>query len=122
MSAIRYLLDENVDVLFHTQLLRREPAMVVWRVGTPGAPPTGTSDPDLLAWCEHNSFILVTNNRRSMPAHLREHLNQGRHIPGIFVLSARMSIGETVEELLLIWAASEEEEYHDRIFFLPVSM
>lgn len=37
MSAIRYLLDENVDVLYHAQLLRREPTMVVWRVGTPGA-------------------------------------------------------------------------------------
>ncbi|MBC8446558.1 MAG: DUF5615 family PIN-like protein [Chloroflexi bacterium] len=121
MSAIRYLLDENVDVLYHAQLLRREPMMVVWRVGTPGAPPRGALDPDILLWCEQNSFILVTNNRHSMPAHLREHLAQGRHAPGIFVLGANMSIGETIEELLLIWGASEEEEYHDRISFLPVS-
>ncbi len=34
MSDIRFLLDENVDVLYHTQLLKREPTMVVWRVGT----------------------------------------------------------------------------------------
>ena len=28
MSAIRYLLDENVDVLYHAQLLEREPTLV----------------------------------------------------------------------------------------------
>jgi len=121
MSAIRYLLDENVDVLYHAHLLRREPTLVVWRVGVPGAPPKGTPDPDILLWCEQNAFILVTNNRHSMPAHLREHLAQGCHAPGIFVLGANMSIGETIEELLLIWGASAEPEYHDRISFLPVS-
>ncbi len=56
-----------------------------------------------------------------MPVHLREHLDQGRHIPGIFELSPSMSIGETVEELLLIWAVSDEHEYRDQIVFLPLS-
>jgi hypothetical protein len=121
MSDIRYLLDENVDMLYHAQLLEREPTLVTWMVGTPGAPPKGTLDPAILLWCEQNSFILVTNNRHSMPAHLRDHLAQGRHVPGIFVMNAKMSIGETIEELLLIWGASDEKEYHDRISFLPVS-
>jgi hypothetical protein len=31
-----------------------------------------------------------------------------------------MSIGETIEELLLSWAASHEDEYRDRMAFLPV--
>ncbi len=121
MSDIRYLLDENVDVLYHAQLLERESTLVTWMVGTPGTPPKGTVDPTLLLWCEQNSFILVTNNRHSMPAHLRDHLAQGRHVPGIFVMNPKMSVGETIEELLLIWGASEEEEYHDHISFLPVS-
>jgi hypothetical protein len=127
MSDIRFLLDENVDVLYHTQLLKREPTMVVyttmvvWRLGMPGAPPRGTADAAILLWCEENSFILVTNNRRSMPGHLQDHLAGGRHVPGILVMSAGMSIGETIEELLLIWDASQEKEYRDRIWFLPLS-
>jgi hypothetical protein len=121
MSDIRFLLDENMDVLYHTQLLKREPTIVVWRVGTPGAPPKGTPDAGILLWCEENSFILVTNNRRSMPVHLRDHLAQGLHVPGVLVMNAGMSIGETIDELLLIWGASQEKEYRDRIWYMPLS-
>ena len=55
-------------------------------VGEPGElniPPLGS---DILNWCELNGFIVVTNNRNSMPVHLAEHLAQNRYIPGIFVL------------------------------------
>jgi hypothetical protein len=121
MSPIRFLLDENVDPLFRHELLRREPSLVVWRVGDISAPPDSTLDPDILIWCEQNAFVLVTNNRKSMPPHLQDHLAQGRHIPGLLVLNPKMSVGETIEELALIWGASEDEEYLDRISFLPVS-
>lgn len=121
MSDIRFLLDENVHPLYRQELLRLEPTIIVWRVGDVSAPPESTLDPDILVWCESRSFILVTNNRKSMPPHLQNHLAQGRHVPGIFVMNADMSIGETIEELLLIWGASDEKEYHDNIWFLPVS-
>ena len=29
--------------------------------------------------------------------------------------------GETIDELLLIWAASQEDEYVDRIAYLPIT-
>ncbi|MBM3128071.1 MAG: hypothetical protein FJ009_05465 [Chloroflexi bacterium] len=121
MSDIRYLLDENVHPLYRQELLRREPLMVVWRVGDVSAPPESTLDPEILAWCENHAFVLVTNNRKSIPPHLQNHLAQGQHVPGIFVMNADMSIGETIEELLLIWGASDAAEYHDTIWFLPVS-
>jgi hypothetical protein len=88
---------------------------------TNSAPPDSTLDPEILIWCEQQSFILATNNRKSMPPHLQNHLAQGRHVPGILVINPQMSVGETIDELLLIWGASEEKEYHDRISFLPVS-
>ena len=121
MSNICYLLDEHVDPLFRSELLKHEPALVVWRIGDPGAPIRGTLDPEILRWCETHNFILVTNNRRSMPGHLHDHMAAGGHIPGIFELNSNMSIGETIEELLLIWSASHEDEYRDRIAFLPIS-
>ena len=121
MNRARYLLDENVDSLYHTQLLHREPALTVWKVGALGAPARGTLDDEIPRWCEQNAFVVVTNNRRSMPSHLADHLASGRHIPGIFLLNPSMSIGETIEELVLIWAATDPDEYQDRITFLPVS-
>ena len=121
MNDIRYLLDENVDPLFRTELLRREPELVVWRVGDPGAPPGETLDPEILEWCEENAFILVTNNRASIAQHLQDHLDDGRHCPGILELNPNMSIGETIEELLLIWNASDADEYWDLLIYLPLT-
>jgi hypothetical protein len=54
------LSDENADPLFRTELLKRDPELVIWKIGDPGVPSMGTSDPDILCWCEENSFTLVT--------------------------------------------------------------
>ncbi len=118
---IRYLMDENLDPLYKRQLLARKPGLLVYSVGDPGSPPKGTSDPEILCWCEDNGFVLITNNRKSMPAHLAIHLSQGRHIPGIITLNTEMSIGNTIEELILIAEEGIESDYQDRIEYLPVT-
>lgn len=56
-----------------------------------------------------------------MPVHLREHLATGRHVPGIFTLNPNMTLGETADELVLIWGACEAEEYADELNYLPLS-
>jgi hypothetical protein len=89
-------------------------------VGELTAPPRGTLDPEILSWCEEHGFILITNNRKSMPGHLNEHLARGRHIPGILILNVKLNVGENLEELILISDASFEDEYQDRIAFLPL--
>ncbi len=118
---LKYLLDENVDRAYLLQLRRQEPELTVLMVGDPGNPPKGTLDPEILLWCEATEFVLVTNNRASMPVHLAEHLAQGRHIPGIFILNPDLGIGENLEELILAAIASIENEYQDRIVYLPFS-
>lgn len=117
---IRYLLDEHVEALYEIELPRREPSIIVRRVGASGAPPKRTEDPDLLRWCEEHGFILVTNNRRSMPVHLVEHLAQGRHIPGIFILNRKMSIGAIINDLLVVCTAGDETDYVDRMTYMPL--
>lgn len=100
--TLKYLFDENVDPAYVHQLRRRNPELVVRMVGEPATPAKGTLDPEILDWCEATGFILVTNNRRSMPIHLAEHLTQGRHIPGILILNPSLSMGETLEELVVV--------------------
>jgi hypothetical protein len=88
-------------------------------VGDADAPAFGTLDPEILAWCEENGFHLVTGNRRSMPRHLADHLAAGRHIPGILAVRRGASYGEVIEILLLAVEASWEDEFHDRIEYIP---
>ncbi len=56
-----------------------------------------------------------------MPPHLSDHLVQGLHVPGIFIMNANMSIGDTIEELILIAATSDDDEYQDNIRYLPIT-
>jgi hypothetical protein len=119
--SIRYLIDENVDLLYKRQVLKKNSEVRVYAVGDPGCPPKSTLDPEILSWCEENLCILVTNNRASMPPHLAVHLEQGHHVPGILILNERMSIGDTIEELLLIAEVGIPSAYQDRVTHLPVT-
>jgi hypothetical protein len=115
---IGFLLDENVAPVLRRELVRHAPGIVVWRVGDPATVPLSTSDPEILRWCEKHGALLVTYNRASMPVHLRDHLAEGRHVPGIVLLDEALRIGEIVEALLLIWGASFPEEYRDSFVYV----
>lgn len=116
----QFLIDENLSPAYQTQLLRHEPSLKVLAVGAEGSPPKSTSDPEILVWCEQNDFILITNNRKSMPQHLSDHLDEGNHVPGIFTINLEESMGKIIQELLLIVGASEKEEYTDKIKYIPL--
>lgn len=120
MHRIRYLLDEDTPHSLRDQLLRRAPEIDILAVGDETGPARGTPDPQLLRWIEREGYVLVSRNRRTMPRHLRDHLEAGGHIPGIFLLRRRYSIGQILEDLLLIWAVGHPEEYRDHIEYLPL--
>ena len=120
MGERKYLLDEHVTPNLRRAIHQHNSEIVVWCVGEPGAPPRQTGDADILLWCEKQGYTLVTNNRATMPVHLRNHLEMGRHMPGILILNDDMSIGETAEQLAIIHGAAEPKEYADIIIFLPI--
>jgi len=117
--VLNYPLDEHIPPVYRTQLLRLNEAWSIRRVGEPGAPAYGTPDPGLLLWCEENEFVLVTNNRKSMPTHLIDHLARGRHVSGIFVVDPARSATENAEALYLVAATAAPGEYQDQIVYIP---
>lgn len=116
----RFLLDEHVNRAIQRQLRRLDPEIDVLAIGDPEAPPAGTPDPDILNWMEENRYILVTENRSTIPSHLSDHFAAGRHIPGILWIRPDVGIGRIIEELYLIWVASTADEYEDRPLFIPL--
>jgi Domain of unknown function (DUF5615) len=117
---VRYLLDENLSPEWRNQLLYHRPDLIVWMIGDPLAPPQGTLDPAILEWCEEHRFLLVTNNRKSMPQHLADHLALNRSIPGIIALRKKSSMGDAISDLLLIAEVGVGEEFRDRIRYIPL--
>ena len=72
-------------------------------------------------WCEARRVWLVTNNRKSMPEHLTAHIDAGHHVPGVFILSDDLTLGEILDQLVLIAGASFSDEYVDQIRFIPLT-
>lgn len=118
--SLKYLIDENVNPIYPNQIRTQEPQLIIKVVGEPATPPKSTLDPEILYWCEENNFVLVTNNLTSMPVHLVDHLTVNRHVPGIFILNPNLSVGKNLEELILVALASQDNEYQDRIIYLPL--
>jgi predicted nuclease of predicted toxin-antitoxin system len=120
--ALTYLIDENLRGTLMLTLLRTATryglALDVVQVGDPDAPPRETSDPDLLLWAEAENRILVSHDRRTMPAHLAGHLAAGRNCPGVFQLRhGRLS--DLAEHLVITSFASDPSEWRDRVSYIP---
>jgi len=55
-----------------------------------------------------------------MPAHFRQYISAGVKTPGVFLLREGISIAAAIEELVLIWSATEAEEWINRLLWIPL--
>ena len=55
-----------------------------------------------------------------MPAHFRQYISAGAKSPGVILLREGISIAAAIEELVLIWSASEAEEWINRLLWIPL--
>lgn len=115
----RFLIDENLSPDIASGVLQRNPAVDIRYIGGSDAPSRGTLDPAVLDYCERERCVLVTNNRKSMPGHLAVLHAEGRHHWGIFEVRDENAIGEIIDELLLIWGATDVSEHLDRVRWIP---
>ncbi len=120
MTDIGFLFDENVPPAVLQFLRQREPEIRTYAINDGVAPPKGTPDSEILHWIEEHDCLLITNNRSSMPVHLRDHTQQDRHVLGIIQLPRLMSIPLIVENLILIWEAGSPGEFRDQLIYLPL--
>ena len=119
MSAVKCLFDENLNPRFKATLVRRRPEIDVLQVGDAGAPPRGILDPQLLVYLEHTHRILITNNRESMPDHLRDHWSGGGICWGVFSVRRGTTYVRLAEERELLWGATEAEEWLNATIWVP---
>jgi hypothetical protein len=64
--------------------------------------------------------VLVSPDVGTMPAHFRIFMSAGKHSAGVFLVPQSLDVGTAIDELLLIWLASEASEWEDRLEWLPL--
>jgi len=117
--AFSYLLDENLHEGVGKYLALHYPDLPVHSMGRGIAPPKSTLDDEVLLWCELNGSVLVTDNRKSMPGHLADHLASGRHVEGIFEVGS-MTITALGDHLVEVAQIALPGEFRDLIRVLPL--
>jgi len=115
---IRFLADADFNSAIMRGSRRREPTMDFLPANDANL--AGVPDPDVLAIAAEQERILVSHDFRTMPHHFADFLRAHGSSPGLILVPQHLSIGEAVEELLLIWGASEADEWKNRIDTLPV--
>jgi predicted nuclease of predicted toxin-antitoxin system len=76
-------------------------------------------DLEVLALAAQENRILVTHDRRTMPRHFANFILH-HSSPGVFIIAQSVSVHVAIEELVLVWAASESEEWRNLIVELPL--
>lgn len=76
-------------------------------------------DPEVLLIAAASGRIVVSHDRRTMPACFARFV-QTQSSPGLIVVSQELDIGAAIDDLVLIWAASASEEWRDKVAFVPI--
>jgi predicted nuclease of predicted toxin-antitoxin system len=79
-----------------------------------------TPDPDILAWAAVESRILLTHDRDTIPNFAYDRVRAGQPMPGVFLVSDQMPVGQAIEEILLAVECLAPEECMNFVRFFPL--
>ncbi|MCX6599923.1 MAG: DUF5615 family PIN-like protein [Acidobacteria bacterium] len=114
---IRFLADADLRYGVVKALRRKEPAIDFASADDAGL--AGVPDPEVLEIAAQQGRILVSHDRRTMADHFRARLAAGKSSPGVFLVPQSLPIGQVVEALMMVWAASEPADWEDQLRYLP---
>ncbi|NUQ64239.1 MAG: DUF5615 family PIN-like protein [Pirellulales bacterium] len=114
---VRFQADADLNEIIVNATVRREPGIDFQTAHAAGL--RGMIDHDVLAKAARSGRLLVTHDRKTMPTHFSAFIATETSA-GVLVIPQKLPIAQAVEELILIWAASEAEEWINRIHSLPL--
>ena len=114
---MRFQADADLNHIIVKATLRREPSIDFQTAHVAGL--VGLPDPEVLALAAQAERVLVTHDRKTMPTHFAAFIEHTIS-SGVIVTPQKLLVRVAVEDLLLIWTASEAEEWRNRIQVLPL--
>jgi len=113
----RFQADENLNAKIIAGLRRREPALDIRSAKAAGL--LGLDDHYVLTAAARDGRILVTHDHGTVPTHFTAFLSQSSS-SGVVIVSQKLGLQEVIDQILLIWAASDATEWVNRIVYLPL--
>src|SRR5205809_4237855 len=117
MSATRFLTDNDFKEQIVQGVLRREPAAEFVRVRDVGG--QDWPDPQVLEFAAATGLLVLSHDVSTMRPTAERRLANGLLMRGLFLVPQRARIAPVIDNLLLIWSASDADEWIGQIRFLP---
>jgi predicted nuclease of predicted toxin-antitoxin system len=114
---IRFQADADLDGRLIKALKRKFPG-IDFRTAAEGRL-EGAGDQEVLRIAARDRRVLVSQDRRTMPAHFAAY-TQSEDSSGVVLLRPAIPIAVAAEEIAIIWTASEPEEWVNRLVWIPL--
>jgi hypothetical protein len=114
----RFQADNDLRSSIRTGVLRREPSVDFQSALAAGL--DGLSDPEVVRLAMAQGRILISHDENSMTGYFSDFLASGSGSPGVMMVPQGSPVGAVIESILLVWIASEADEWIDRIVWLPI--
>lgn len=116
MSVVRYLADHDLNRKIRDGVLRIEPSIEFLRARDVGA---GTwLDDQVLAYAAERGLIVVSHDVNTMTAAAYQRVIAGLPMAGLLLAVQQRPLKTAIDELVLIWSATEFEEWKDRVQYI----
>jgi hypothetical protein len=109
---VRFQADADLNHIIVKATLWREPGIAFQTAYA--AHLAGVRDQEVLALAAQAGRVLVTHDRKTMRKYFGEFIGHANS-SGVIVIPQKLPVRTAVEDLILIWTASEAEEWINRI-------
>ena len=118
MSRPRFLADEDLRGNIVHAVRRLEYDIAITSIVEEGL--SGITDDEVLDYCWEYRLLLLSHDVNTMKSAAEQRIMHGGSIHGLFLVPQSRPTRLVADSLVLIWTASEFEEWCDRIVYLPL--
>lgn len=115
---MKFLADEDFNNDILRGLFRILPKFDIVRVQDVGL--IEKHDTEILEWASKENRVILTHDFSTMISFAYERVANGEHLEGLIVVPQTFPIGAAIDELALLIECSLENEWKDRIAFIPL--
>jgi hypothetical protein len=115
--TIRFQADADFNQIIVNAIIRLKSELDI-RTAT-SANLAGLKDLEVLALAATEGRVLLTHDHSTMPKHFAKFIQKVAS-PGVIVVPQSLQIRDVVDDLILIWTATQSDEWLNRIGYLPI--
>ena len=118
MSRVRFLADHDLNEHIVAGVARHERRAEFQRVRQVGL--SEARDHEILEYAARQGFVVVSHDVNTMPAAAFSRIERGQPLAGLLMVKQTEPVRAIIDNLILIWQATEFEEWKDQVVFLPI--